>query len=104
MGVSLKGVKKVVPPDLTHYSFRNSCHGCAAWLLVNHAHFAKGFSSPKVSQVDILPLYGLAYFNLPLFDDVGRFAKVVFSKNNFSSFIRGLRNHNHPPYELSSRV
>jgi hypothetical protein len=43
--VSLKAVKKVVPPDLTHHGLGNRCYGCAPWLLVNHAHFAEGFSS-----------------------------------------------------------
>src|SRR2546423_2256669 len=92
-GVCLKVVEKVVPPDLTHQSLGNGCHVCAAWLLVDHAHFAKGFSSPKVSQVNLLPLQFLAYFNLPLVDDIGRFANIVFLNNNFSSLIPAQRNH-----------
>jgi hypothetical protein len=93
-GVCLKAVEKLVPPDLTHHSLGNGCHGCTAWLLVNHAHFAKGFPNAEVSQVDFLPVELLAYFNLSFPDDVSRFANVVFSNNNFSSLILAQRNHN----------
>jgi hypothetical protein len=48
-GVRLKAAEKVVPLELTHDSRSNGCDGGAAWLLVDHAHFAKDFSGPKIS-------------------------------------------------------
>src|SRR5262249_17448270 len=93
LGVALKAVEKVVPPNLTHDRLGDGSHSGAAGLLVNHAHFAKGFSRPKVGQVDVLPVECLADFNLPLFDDVGGFAIVVLSDNNFSGRIPAQRNH-----------
>ena len=41
----------------------------------------------------MVPVEFLADFNLPLFDEVGRFAKVVFLDNHFSSLILTPRNH-----------
>ena len=39
--------------------------------------------------MDFLPVEFLAYFNLPFFDDVGRFASVIFSNNDFPSLDTG---------------
>jgi hypothetical protein len=52
--------------------------------------------------VDLLPLELLADFDLPLVDDIGRFAKVLFTDNDFSSFIPVQRNHDAASFELST--
>src|SRR6185369_12708528 len=102
--VTLKAGEEVVPPDLSQDHLGHGSHGGAARLLVNHAHFAKGFSRPKVSQVDPMPVVFLAHFDLPLFDNVGRVAHVVFLHNHFSSRILAQCNHNAAsPWTLSAR-
>src|SRR5262245_15460276 len=86
-------MEKIVPLERTHDRLGHGGHGGAAGLVVNHAHFAKDVSRPKVREMDRLPVEVLADFNLPVFDAVGRVATVVFVDNHCSSRISDPRNH-----------
>ena len=81
---ALHPVGKILARDLQNDQVIESAHGCRAWLVVDHRHFADHRTRTARPDLNHLTVAQHQDFDIAAFDNVGTFPAFTFADQNLA--------------------